>query len=388
MRSAVCLQMMFVLAVLVITAVVTHAQVVPPETRHSNYLPVTNMPPAEEQKPVFTPEEKELDAEMDAEALSGAAAVFQLFQSVLEDARMRDRYRLSRPRQQELDVILDRLEASFAGSFEYHYARWLNSHLDTALQFHLMEAYRLAPENSLLLHDMVAFYELSNDPVHKARYCRLMQEEQIYDTLLYEYARNLFRSLPEGAFLFTQGEWDTYPLWVLQHTFGERTDITLLQMDLLHREHYFNRVMKPFPLRRGAYQRFLRNKAAFFRELADASGKHPVFLSLTLDNQILNASAPILYNTGLAMKLSVLPFNNMEVLAENWSRFELKHPEAIPRNPELAKMMGNYLFPMALLYRQAQATGQDEEGDELRRLMTILARNAGLEREMGEYLGK
>jgi hypothetical protein len=380
MRSEGYFQMLLLVTVWVVSAGVAGAQVVTPETRHSNYLPVTNTPPLEEQKPDLAP------GDVEAEGLFGAAVVFRLFQSVLEDARTRDRYRLSRPRQQELDVILDRLEASFAGSFEYHYARWLNNHLDTAMQFHLMEAYRLAPEQTLLLHDLVAFYELSNDTLHKTIYCHLMQEENIYDTLLYGYARNLFRSLPPGALLFTQGEWDTYPLWVLQHVHGERTDVTLLQLDLLHKEHYFNRVMKPFSLRRGAYQRFLSDKPAFFRELSEASRKNQVFLSLTLDHEILSASSNILYNTGLAMKLSKQPFNNMEVLAENWSTFDLTHLRAVPDNPELAKMMGNYIFPLALLHQQAMATGRNEEGLEFRRLMITLARNAGFERELGEHL--
>ncbi len=359
-------------------------QVVTPESQPSNILlPATNMPPLEVEVSSI-PVDEEM---MDAMGYFNASSVFRLFYSVLQDARSRDRYRLSRPRQQELDIIVKRLEASFPMSFEYHYAQWLNHPFDTANAFHLHEAYRLAPEPSILLDDKVAHYELINDLEKKSLYCKLIYQSRLYDSAIYHYAHNLLRSVQPGAFLVTRGEWDTHPVWVLQHIFGQKTDVTILQMDLLHQEHYFNRVMEPFALRRGAYRRFLHNKPAFFRELAEASShKQPVYLSLTLDREFLENTADLLYNTGLAMRLSVEPFQNLAILAENWQSFSIQHLEQIPSDPEIAGMMGNYIFPMALLYQQAVSKGQEKDALEFRRLMHTVAQQAGLTSELEQYL--
>jgi hypothetical protein len=369
------------LILLIVANLSALAQVVTPEIRQ-NAAPANSMPPSEQIAP-----ERPVDEEALSEAAGlNAASVFRIFESVLNDARSRDRYRITKPRQLELEVIINRLKTSFPESYEYHYAQWLNSPLDTAVSFHLMEAYRLAPDQAMLLDDLVVHFELTGDLEQKARYCKLIEEETLYDPALYSYARNIFRSIPTGAFLFTQGEWDTYPLWVLQHVHNERTDVTILQLDLLHQEQYFNKVMKPLALSKGSYNRFLRNKQAFFRELAEATKKKQLFLSLTLDRSILEYNADVLYNTGLAMKLTNSHFNNMKILTENWSSFELEHLNVPGNNPDLYKMMGNYIFPLGLLHQQAVVNQQDEEAMVFKGLMMTLARNAGLENEMKRYL--
>ncbi|MFO7721590.1 MAG: hypothetical protein R6V49_00035, partial [Bacteroidales bacterium] len=314
-----------------------------------------------------------------------AQGYFALFSQLQKESLRNDRYRVTPAQKKQLDQVVEKLEELYPQSFEYHYASYLNARHDTAAGFHLLEAHRLAPLRTELYNDLASHYELKGDQRKKLEYCRLLEQHKVYDPMLYQYARNLFGSLENGAILFTQGEWDTHPLWVLQHNRRIRTDVTILQLDLLHQEHYFNRMTVPLKLKKGAYQRFLNDKPAFFREVAASKTSRPVYLSLTIDQKVIGALGNILYTTGLAMKLSAKPFDNVPTLQSNWKSFDISSLTTRSSNPDLNRMNGNYILPMGVLYRQARATGNNAEAERLKQQMLILAGNAGKKKEMETF---
>ena len=282
-------------------------------------------------------------------------------------------------------MVVEKMEQLYPQSFEYHYASWLNARQDTAMGSHLLEAFRLQPYRAEIYDDLVALSELSADTAMKAMFCRLIDTAKLYDPLLYQYARNLFRSVDNGAYIFTQGEWDTYPLWVLQNVHGERADITVLQLDLLHQKHYFDRMMAPFRLKRNAWQRYTTDRAQFFRELAATKHGKSVYLALTVDPHIINTNSDKLYNTGLAMKLSDQTFENLPILARNWKTFDLSALDATPANHNLNRMNGNYIMPMGLLYVKATEEGNIAEAEMLKQKMLETAAKAGMRSEMEKF---
>jgi hypothetical protein len=183
-------------------------------------------------------------------AAMNEAGYLALFTKLRSEALAANRYRISAEKQKQLDQVVDKLAQMNTRSFEYHYASYLLNRFDTAAGSHLLEAYRLAPAHKELLPELTLFYEAKGEPQQQLRYCKLIQQQNLYDPYLYSYARNLLKSVEPGAFLITRGEWDTQPLWVLQKVQGVRTDVTILQMELLHQERYFNRAMAPFKLKK------------------------------------------------------------------------------------------------------------------------------------------
>jgi hypothetical protein len=313
-----------------------------------------------------------------------AAGYLALFQEIRKHALAKNRNTVPPRQQLQLEQVVNRLENKYPQSFEYHCAAYYLNRYDTAGGSHLREAHRLAPANKALLSELVALAELSSDPKQKLEYCRKIETQKVYDPLLYHYGRNLLTSVEAGGWLITQGEWDTYPVWVLQSVHRFRTDVTLLQLDLLHQQHYFERVMAPFKLKKGAYKRFVANPSSFLKELAVAS--KPVYLSLTVDQNYITQNGSILFTTGLAMKVSQKPFDNLPLLVEHWKSFDLTNLPSTKADKELNKMLGNYIMPAGLLYQKALTDGRTGEADTLRVLMTGLARNAGRSAEMEQFL--
>jgi hypothetical protein len=344
--------------------------------------PATNVS-RQNTKNAMTPVPAEAEAESAAPAgVMTAQGYLAVFTRLQQDAQRKNRYKVNVQQQKQLDQVVEKLSELYPQSFEYHYAAYLNARLDTAAGHHLLEAYRLARARSDLLDDLASLSELKGDHNKKLDYCRQLDQKKVYDPLLYTYAMNLFLSLEQGAILFTQGEWDTHPLWVLQNVRRLRTDVTILQLDLLHQELYFNRMMAPLKLKKGAYQRFVNDKPAFFREVAAAKSSRPVYLSISLDQELISSLGNILYTTGLAMKLSDKPFDNVTVLLANWKSFDITAITTRSSNPDLNRMNGNYILPMGVLYRTALTNGNTAEADKLKQMMLAVAGNTGKRKEM------
>lgn len=74
---------------------------------------------------------------------------------------------------------------------------------------------------------------------------RAMLREGLYDSFLLEGARNLLRSCPPKAVLFTWGDNDTYPLLYVQALEGFRTDVRVVNVSFLQVPEYINLLRRP-----------------------------------------------------------------------------------------------------------------------------------------------
>jgi hypothetical protein len=354
------------------------AQVTPVE-------PATNVSRQNTRNTISPAEKVPAEAEDAAGATMGvmnAQGYFALFTQVRREAQAKNRYRAPQQHQKQLDQVVEKLGELYPNSFEYHYASYLNDRFDTAAGNHLLEAHRLAPLRTDLFDDLASHYELKGDQRKKLEYCRLLENNKVYDPAIYQYAQNLLASVEQGGILFTQGEWDTHPLWVLQHNRRFRTDVTILQLELLHQEQYFNRMTEPLKLKKGAFQRFVNDKPAFFREVAATKTTRGTYLSLTIDQQLIGALGNLLYTTGLAMKLSAKPFDNITILQANWKNFDLSLLTTRSANSDLNKLNGNYILPMGVMYRHAKESGNTTETEKLKQQMMAVAGNAGKKKEV------
>jgi hypothetical protein len=180
---------------------------------------------------------------------------------------------------------------------------------------------------------------------------------------LYQVAQDLLASVEPGSVLFAAGEMDAYPLWVEQYANGRSRDVLVVDARLLADNGYRARIWAlakargPVPAESG-----------FIAALGTASTR-PVQLSLALGTKVLAPLKDRLFVTGVALRLSNAPFDNLLLLEERWEK--LKKP--LNAGP----FSQNYLVPGSVLLAHYRAVGDESRASRMEHELRRMAEQLG-----------
>jgi len=124
-----------------------------------------------------------------------------------------------------LNLIADKMEKAIPDSYLYPYIKYYNGERKIE---HLEKAYRLKPDCADLYWEFVQYYELNGTKPLMKKYCEKLYLSNDIISSLYDYNYNVLNSAEKSSLLFTNGDNDTYPTWVLQEAKGVRPDVTVL----------------------------------------------------------------------------------------------------------------------------------------------------------------
>ena len=180
---------------------------------------------------------------------------------------------------------------------------------------------------------------------------------------LYQVANDILASVEPGALLFAAGEMDAYPLWVEQYANGRSKDLFVADVRLLADPAYRALVWQHAKAR-GT----VAAESGFIGALAAATSR-PVYLSLALGADVMAPLKDRLYVTGLAMRLSSTPIDNLPLLEGRWDR--LKKP--LNAGP----LSRNYLVPGSVLLTHYRAIGDEPRASRLEHELRTMAKQLG-----------
>ena len=217
------------------------------------------------------------------------------------------------------EAILKEMGAYIPESYEYNYLQYYNGNRDLSL---LEKAYRIDPKRPDALYEFILHYEKNGQKEKLKKFCReLYQTEDIAPGLL-NYNYNMLASTGPNALLFTNGDNDSYPGWVLQETFGIRPDVAVLNLHLcfVDREYLKQKLMeKGINVDVTSYP--LDKMSTFLAALADDLYKKypqiPVYTAVTVYQQFVSTIEDKLYLVGLAFKYSPERFDNWQIINKN-----------------------------------------------------------------------
>ncbi|MEL7530736.1 MAG: hypothetical protein AAFN10_05480 [Bacteroidota bacterium] len=153
---------------------------------------------------------------------------------------------------EDLDQIVKNMKQYVPESFEYSFLVYRNRGLgldDQEDHFAFLEkAHEIDPNRTEVLEDFVTHYEINWDLAQRRAYNvkRMHANDISYDILSYNY--NVLMSLEKDAILFTNGDNDTYPLWLLQDAMGVRADVIVLNCSLAALNDYLNRLLAHYEI--------------------------------------------------------------------------------------------------------------------------------------------
>lgn len=124
-----------------------------------------------------------------------------------------------------LRSIVDEIGKTISNSYLHPYLQYYNG--DRKVEY-LEKVYQLKPDYADLFWEFIQYYELNGMKPQKKKYCKKLYSSKDIISSLYDYNFNMLNSTEKNSILFTNGDNDNYPAWVLQEAKEIRQDVTIL----------------------------------------------------------------------------------------------------------------------------------------------------------------
>ncbi|MBL7782686.1 MAG: SUMF1/EgtB/PvdO family nonheme iron enzyme [Saprospiraceae bacterium] len=232
--------------------------------------------------------------------------------------------------------------------------------------------------------------EMAGNSEQVASSCREWYASGQFSSGLLDWNYNALMSLEPDALLVTQNDNDTYPVWMLQYALQVRPDVHVLNLDLLQNQAYRDQVVRRERL---SFIHVGSSLSEFLQGCVSTKNVFPTYFGIMTDKSRLETTKNSLYLTGLALKYSARPFDNIAVLRNNYeNRFRLdylKLPMAYEADPAaIAQINLNYLPAFVLLYRHYSTAGETEKSVAMHDLILRIGQAGNKESEVRALLDK
>lgn len=277
------------------------------------------------------------------------------------------------------------LAQSMPGLYELLLLKWRNSRDNIKWLEH---AYQLRPNDIETYDSLIAYYETTGDVAKVKKFCAQLYQSQDLATGLLDYNYNVLMSVGKNSILFTNGDNDTYPLWLLQHVKGIRADVAVFNIYMIQQPDYLNRLLK----NRGitiALEKFStlgedQRIPELCKAIATANPATPIYFALSVDHTHTKALAKNLYVTGLASRYSLNRLDNVALLQDNienrfrldYLQYDWYHETHITTNL-IKELNVNYVAPFVLLSEHYAKNGENKKAEDWKNFAIELAKTGG-----------
>jgi len=288
-------------------------------------------------------------------------------------------------RKKLLSSIVDEMGREIPDSYLYPYLKYYNGERKIE---HLENAYQLNPECADLYWEFIQYYELNGMKSQKKEYCEKLYLSKDIISSLYDYNFNMLNSTEKNSILFTNGDNDNYPAWILQDAKGVRRDVTILnahtvfvlrdylKLKLNEREIDIDLDILP-----------KADIAAFLRNLISSiKNKYPeivIHIAPTVYEEYIKEIKDKLYTTGLGYTYSEEQIDTVAIIKKNLEQnLRLDHLEYDWYNEQhiSQSMMNrynlNYLPAFIELAKVYYSSGEFESASYWKEKARFLARKA------------
>ncbi len=229
----------------------------------------------------------------------------------------------------------------------------------------------------------MAYYELTNDVANRKNFSKKLYASNTIASDVMSYNYNVLMSVEKDAVLFTNGESDTYPLWIWQDVKSVRKDVAVLNFNLIGKQYYLDQKANSLSLQFPKASVLQSNPAQFYKQFCSMNSNRPVYFGLTIAPSYIGRITNYLYVTGLTYKFSTTAFNNYKTTYNNWNKnFSVDY--IIKRNYSSA-VHTNYLIPMLIIY-DYEENGVKKQA--MLHLINDMAKTFNKEQQVKQYMSK
>ncbi len=333
--------------------------------------------------------EKEIEKD-----LKNADAWFNFFTA----ARMANAFTpadLDRP--YDMDQIADDIVANIPTTFEAEYLLFWKNNPSEEAYAHLQKAYEMEPDRFETYHDLITKAEFERDTNSIKKYSELWYHHEFYSPGITNWNYNVLMSVEPNAILVTQGDNDTYPLWLLQYVKNIRRDVSVLNASIMLQDDYRKTIFKEIGI--APFEKTMEDfdsRTAYFNAVTEHVVQHaprPVYFGLSLTKPLRDLFDENLYLTGLTYKYSEHKFDNNAVIR---NKFEnkflidyLKFSFEDDFSESVVHFMNQQYIPcLTVLHKHYQLSGEVRKAEEVEIILMKIAKESNREAEIVHFLEK
>ncbi|MCB9196021.1 MAG: hypothetical protein H6600_08510 [Flavobacteriales bacterium] len=295
----------------------------------------------------------------------------------------KDTKTFSSDEQKELDILVSNAAAIDKNSFQYNYMEYINrGRTADAFEF-LQKADEAYPNNAELFDDFLYHYEMTGNTGKIFYYSKKLYESNTIPEAVMEYNYNVLMSVDKGAILFTNGSDDTYPILIWQSLKKVRTDVKIINFDMLNDAAYIERLKNEYQLKVKQQSTPLKT----IEYIIENNGNKNLYVGHTLSRSILKKFQNDLYLSGLTYKYSTTPIDNIKNAVQRYeSDFKTDQLRKNQENSKVNALNFNYTLPLITILEYYKNSGSQKEYTETRELILKIAKKADREAYIIEYL--
>ena len=305
----------------------------------------------------------------------------------------------NKDKQARLDKIIEDMGKAIPETYTLYLLKYWNKYSCEDLTL-VEKAYALNPDRPDTYYPFMSQAEIKGDLKTVQKFAQKLYNSKDISPWLYEYNYNVLISVKPNAILFTNGDNDTYPAWILQKVHKVRPDVTVMNLSLCHIEDYLQNKFNSRGIKASAKEildnakinpvdkttRFDNSKMVsdLIRIFQEQKPEIPICFALTVYPGYTKDISDDLYMVGLAYQYSKERIDNIAQIKnnlENNLRLDYLRYDWYNENQLGIGMMHNmnmnYVVPMIMLAEHYKESGQLNKKEEWRDLAIELVQKAG-----------
>jgi hypothetical protein len=312
-------------------------------------------------------------------------------------------------KKEKLQKIIEDMGKAIPETYEYYLLKYWNSWNIEDLDL-VERAYKINPQRPDTYYPFISKAKIEGNTELLKEFCDKLYKSKDVAPWLINYNYNVLMSLEKNAILITNGDNDTYPIWMLQNAKNIRQDITVINASMSVIEKYLINSLNEKNIRvdyiklkelakEEKDKRYPAFSAKFIQELVREISKNypdiPVYFALTVYKPYCKPFKENLYVTGLANKYSTTGIDNFALLKKNIEEnFRLDYldfewySEDFPGKTIMRVLHTNYVVPFILLAEHHKTSGQIEKALKLKNMALLIAEKNNNEKLMQYIIDK